>query len=259
MHDADPVVRCVFLGEFRVTVGNALVDTRSSRRTRAVLAYLLAHPRPVSRDVLMDVFWPDARPDAARNNLHVALSGVRTVLRAAWPEPLLQRHGDTYRIAGSARVWRDVEEFERCCAAGNAARTAVDARRHLEAACQLYQDDFLADEPYLEWAAPVRDRLRLAALRAQTTLMEHYMARAEHGSASALGRVILAGDPANEQVHRNLMRCFAETGQRHLALVQFDRLVDALWSMFQVRPLADTVALRDWLRRPDWAPAGGRT
>lgn len=252
---AGPAVRCVLLGEFRVTVENATVDTGASRRTRAVLAFLLTRRRSVSRDVLMETFWPEARPEAARNNLHVALSGVRTVLRAAWPEPLLVRVGDAYRIAESARVWSDVEEFEHCCAAGIAARTDTDAARHLEAACQLYLDDFLTDEPYLEWAAPVRDRLRLAVLHARTRLMELYMARSLYGPAGVLGRLILAGDPANEQVNGNLMRCFAETGQRHLALAQFDRLVDALWSMFRVRTLAATVELRDRLRRSDWTPS----
>ena len=33
------------------------------------------------RDVLMDVFWRDAEPEAARDSLHVALSGVRRALR----------------------------------------------------------------------------------------------------------------------------------------------------------------------------------
>ena len=56
---AAPVLTARLLGRFVVTIDGQLVDTQSSRRTRNVLAYLLAHRRAaVPRDVLMDVFWP---------------------------------------------------------------------------------------------------------------------------------------------------------------------------------------------------------
>jgi hypothetical protein len=75
---AEPAVLTAhFFGTFRVSVDGTPVDTASSRRTRNVLAYLLAHRRAaVPRDVLMEVFWPAAAPDAARNSLHVALTGA---------------------------------------------------------------------------------------------------------------------------------------------------------------------------------------
>src|SRR5215211_3341699 len=77
---ASPMLTAHFLGTFRVTVDGALVDTVSSRRTRSVLAYLLAHRRtPVPRDVLMEVFWPAAEPNSARNSLHVAPSSATSM------------------------------------------------------------------------------------------------------------------------------------------------------------------------------------
>jgi hypothetical protein len=40
-----------FLGDFRVALNGRLIDTASSRRTRALVAYLLSHPEaPVPRD-----------------------------------------------------------------------------------------------------------------------------------------------------------------------------------------------------------------
>ena len=64
-----------------IAVDGSVIDTSSSRRTRNLLAYLVTHrDKPVPRDVLMDVFWPHASPEAARNSLHVALSGVRRTL-----------------------------------------------------------------------------------------------------------------------------------------------------------------------------------
>jgi SARP family transcriptional regulator, regulator of embCAB operon len=251
---ARPLLTAHLLGSFRVAVDGVFVDTVSSQRTRNVLAYLLAHSRfPVPRDVLMEVFWPTAEPKAARNSLHVALSGIRQALRAASPHPLIERRFDTYRIADSVEVWTDAEHFERSCEAARRAEQAGDreaALRCYEAACQLYQGDFLAEDPYLEWAAATRERLRLDAVEAQGRLMAIYIKRADHGPATVLGRRILAIDPCNEQVHRRLMTSYAGSGQHHLALSQYQRLAEALWETFRVRPSAETTTFYEWLRRP---------
>jgi DNA-binding SARP family transcriptional activator len=243
-----------FLGPFRITIDDVAVDTRSSRRTRNLLAYLLAHRRaPVPRDVLMDVFWPEVRPAAARNSLHVALSGVRQALRAATPVTVIERRFDTYRIAESVTVWSDVDQFERACAAGRRADRAGEpaaALRHYETACQVYEGDFIADQPYATWAAGTRDALRLEAVEVQSRLVEMYVERREYGPAVLLGRRVLAVDPYHEPVHRRVMTSYAAAGLRHLALAQYQRLAGALWEEFQVRPSDETKALYDRLRRP---------
>jgi DNA-binding SARP family transcriptional activator len=241
------------LGALRVTVDGNLVDTASSRRTRNLIAYLLAHrAASVPRDVLMEAFWPGAEPVSARNRLHVALSGTRRALRATCPEPVIERHFDAYRIAGSLDVGIDVEQFEQACAAGKAADRAGDAAaaaHHYEAACQLYEGDFLAEEPYAEWALERRDGLRLLAVEIQSRLVEIYAGRRDYGPASLLGRRILTIDPCNEQVHRRLMRCYARSGQRHLALMQYHQMAQTLWENLRVRPSAETAALYEQLRR----------
>lgn len=241
------------LGTFHLAIDGNLVDVASSRRVRSLIAYLLAHRRaPVPRDVLMEVFWPAADPISARNSLHVALSGVRRVLRAAWPEPVVERCFDAYRIAGSVDVWIDVEAFERACATAQVADRTGDievASRAYEAACQLYEGDFLADEPYTEWTLTRRDGLRLLAVQVQSRLVEIYTGRREYGLASVLGRRILTMDPCNEAAHRRLMACYAVSGQRHLALFQYHQMAMTLWETLGVKPSAETSALYHRLRQ----------
>jgi DNA-binding SARP family transcriptional activator len=230
------------------------VDTSSRRRPRQVLAYLLAHRRvPVPRDVLTDVFWPAARPAAARNNLHVALSSVRKALRAAHPDATVERRYDTYRIADSVSVWTDVVQLDEIRRDQERAERRGDreaAMRGQEAACQLYGGDFLADEPYLDWAAPIREALRLEAIEVQSGLVERYLERAMYGPAAVLARRLVALDPCNETAHRQLMNCYAAGGHRHLALSQYHRLTELLWDGLRVRPSAGTTALFERLRRP---------
>jgi DNA-binding SARP family transcriptional activator len=251
---AAPLLAVHFLGTFHVMINGVEVDTASRRRSRDVLAYLLAHgPRPVPQEVLMDAFWPAAEPEAARNNLHVSLSLARRALAAVWPEPVIERSFAGYRISKHVKVWSDVECFEASCDAGRSADRAGDretALRLYEAACQLWHGDFLAEEPYTEWAAFPRERLRFQAVEIQTRLLDLYIEHADNGPAILLGRQILTLDPCNEQVHRRLMKCYAEAGQRHMALSQYRRMAAALWETFQVLPSAEATALYSSLRHP---------
>jgi DNA-binding SARP family transcriptional activator len=249
-----PVLTAHFLGTFHVSIDGLPVDTTSSRRSRHMLAYLLAHRRvPVPRDVLMDVFWPTAEPAAARNSLHVTLSALRRLLRAAYPHSIIERRFDTYRITDSVAVWADVEQFERNRDDGARAERQGDrmsALRYYEAACHLYEADFLADEPYAEWAAPTREALRLDAVEIQSRMVDVYLDRADYGPAAIVARQVLTVDPCNEQTHRSLMTCYAASGQRHLAIAQYHRLTHILWETVRIRPSAETTALFERLRRP---------
>jgi DNA-binding SARP family transcriptional activator len=236
-----------FFGGFGVTLAGQRVDTWSSRRTRTVLAYLVAHHRrPIRRDELLEVFWPGTEPSVARNRLHVALNGVRQVLRAASPEPVIERHVDTYHFTDSVEVHTDIEEFESKYAAARRADRKGEtdiALRHYEAAGQLYEGDFLPDDPYIEWTTGPREAFRLQAIEALERLMEMYIVQRQYGPATVVGRRILGMDACNERVHQHLMRCYAESDQRHLALVQYQRLTTVLWGTFRVRPSHESTEL----------------
>lgn len=252
--DERPLLAAHFLGSFRVTIDGILVDTASRRRTRHVLAYVLTYRRTaVPRDVLTEIFWPNADPAAARNSLHVALSGLRQALRASNPLARIERRFDAYRIADSVSVWTDVEQFEQHrTAAEEAGRRGNQAAalRQQEAACQLYEADFLADEPYLDWAAPIRDALRLDLIDLQSRLIDGYLERGAYGPATFLARRLLDTDPCNEPVNRQLMACYAAAGLRHLALAQYHKLAERLWATLRVTPSAATTAYFQHLRDP---------
>jgi DNA-binding SARP family transcriptional activator len=249
-----PLLAAHLLGTFRVSIDGVPVDLTARRRARQVLAYLFVHRRvAVPRDVLTDLFWPDAGPAAARNNLHVTLTGIRRALAAAHPAAIVERRFDAYRLGGPAVIWTDVEQFERSRAGGQLAERRGDraeALRCLEAASQLYGGEFLADEPYADWAVPFREALRLDAVDALSALVERYAEQGAYGPASVLARRSLTIDPCNEAVHRRLMTCYAATGQRHLALSQYHRLADLLWTTYRVRPAAPTTELFEQLRHP---------
>jgi len=115
----------------------------------------------------MDIFWPDAEPETARNNLNVAMHSLRQALRTVIFLPVIVFENGAYSLEPNLQVWLDVEEFERCVRAGQ----RLEARDQLtaavaeyETAISLYQGDFLEQNPYEEWTILDRERLRGAYL-----------------------------------------------------------------------------------------------
>ena len=242
------------LGGCVIAVDGSVIDTSSSRRTRNLLAYLVTHRKePVPRDVLMDVFWPDASPEAARNSLHVALTGVRRTLSDVTTCPLLERRFDTYQLVPSAGAWVDVTEFEHYAELGQRLDRRGDsaaARRAYEMAADLYEGDFLADDPYGSWPRTVREALRLQVIELRIRLVDHYLEVSDLPAATTTARAALALDPHNEVLHRQLMGCYASSGQTHRALAQYHQCAELLWDDFHIRPAPETTRIFDELRSP---------
>src|SRR5690348_653410 len=56
------------LGKFSLELAHITTPALSTQKARALLAYLVAHRESeVARERLLEMFWPDATPDAARD------------------------------------------------------------------------------------------------------------------------------------------------------------------------------------------------
>jgi DNA-binding SARP family transcriptional activator len=248
-----PVLAAHLLGPFRVTLNGRPIESWPSGRGRAVLKYLLAQRgQPVPRDVLMDRFWPDASPEAARRNLHQAIYSLRQALRAAADVPVVVFQDGAYCLSTELRVWVDIQEFERHIAAGRrheATGQLAAAAAAYEAAVNLYSGDFLADDPYEEWPLLTRERLRVAYLATLDRLAEIVLSQGQLAACVLLCQRILACDHCHEDAHRRLMRCYSRQGQHHLALRQYQACVEALRDELDVEPDPATTQLYERIRR----------
>jgi DNA-binding SARP family transcriptional activator len=67
-----------FLSEHRVLLDGNRVSDWPNVRGKSIFNYLVTHRRrPVPREVLMNLFWPEVGSEAARNNLNVAIYGLQ--------------------------------------------------------------------------------------------------------------------------------------------------------------------------------------
>ena len=252
----NPHIQAYFLGSFRILVNNQPIESWPSKKGRSILAYiLLNHKKKIPKDILMDVFWRDYSPDSARNNLNVAICGLRKALKSVqknFNHILLE--DDYYLLNPMLELWIDFEEFVEHHDAGQSFErkgNLIDAIKEYEAGESLYQGDFLEEDLYEDWPIFQRESLKDSYFAILDRLSRYYFKEKRYVTCIHLCQKILAKDNCREDSHRLLMRCFTRQCQRNLALRQFDLCVQDLKQELDVAPMKETVALYHKIRNEE--------
>lgn len=250
LHQSDAfglAIHC--LGSFRVYRNGQPLNDWNSLKGQAIFKYLLTHQSSlIPKDVLMDVFWPQADPDAARRNLHQAIYSLRQTLKQGQreAEPIIQFENDCYFLNPALSLWLDYRQFEQHVQTGQrleAGGRLTEALTDYRLAEELYRGDFLEEDLYEDWTSAPREHWRNMYLELADCLSEHYLHQGNLAGAMALCEKILLLDNCNEQAHRRLMQCYQNQGQRHLAVRQYRQCVQRLKSELDVPPGEETQSL----------------
>ena len=210
------------LGSFQVVRDEeAIAPSAWKRRKAKELFWLLcaADRHSLAREQAMEALWPEASGDAVGGRFRVALHALQSAL-----EPdRRQREPTRFVLASPDRVWLnpsevevDIDDFTR---RADAALQMVGGER-LQAsldALDVYHGPFLADQPYLEWAGPIRTRaasqFRDLALDAATQLSQ----RGDHARAVRLGQRAMDADPFHDECCRTIVLAYLAAGDRDSA------------------------------------------
>jgi DNA-binding SARP family transcriptional activator len=245
---AEADVAALMLGPLEMDVAGRRVLRWSSLKARAVFQYLLIHRgRPVRRDVLMELQWPDHTYTSARNNLNVALHSLRSTLDGPWQglQPVLYQDG-CYVLNPGLTWWVDRDEFLSALSQADMDSTSGQPRQaiyHYRRAIELYRGPLFEDDLAGDWYLPEQRHLAELYLQALESLGQIYFDRAQFASAECCGQLALASDPCCEPVHRLLMRCYAAQNKQQLVTRQYRLCIDALRDELDVSPGAETLRL----------------
>lgn len=241
-------VRVQVLGPFRVVVNDQPIEDWPNGKTKAIFKYLLLHRhRPIAREALMELFWPDLDPEAARNNLNVAIHRLRRTLARGASDAAFVLFADGHYVLNPRFVLRtDVDEFDehrqRALREESAGRTD-QAAEALQRCVDLYQTELLAEDRYETWIESPRQRLRDSYLDALGRLCRYHLMREQYAACTSMCARILVVDSCNEDAHRMLMRCYARMSQPHLATQQYQTCVRTLARELGISPSADTISV----------------
>src|SRR3954451_5854543 len=157
------MLRVFTLGRLRVeSPEGELSGDWIDQRAGQLLRYLACERRRIApADAVAEAIWPQAGP-AAANSVRHFVHVLRERLEPRRPKGMQSSYvvcsRGGYALA-SGRVWIDADEFEAEARRGMAALASGDVRTaelRLVRATQLYEGDFLSEEPYAEWALAER-------------------------------------------------------------------------------------------------------
>lgn len=226
------------LGTPRITLDGQPVPDLSSYKAQALLFYLAVTAQPCSRGRLAGLLWGEIDEERARTSLRGALSKLRHLLQGHLQ---VRRHNLAFDRDSSYTL--DVARFEQ-----NLQRPQPTLAQLAEAA-ELYRGEFLQDfnlrdaPLFDEWAVAQRERLHQMALRALYRLATYHAQQREYQTGIKYLNRLLALEPWLEEAHRELMRLFTLTGQRSMALIQYDVCRQMLAEELGIEPAAETTAL----------------
>jgi DNA-binding SARP family transcriptional activator len=214
-------LRVFTLGRLRVEAGDGeLAGEWLDQRPGQLLRYLVCQRHRVApADAIAEAIWPQSGPAASTSVRHF-VHALRERLEPERPKGsqssyVVCRNGGYALASGHVRV--DADEFESAAGRGMAALAAGDlhaAERRLARAARIYDDDFLSDEPYAEWALAERERLRALACNVLRALAE---VRAGRPEAAACLERLADMEPFDSDVQRQLITAWLGQGRRSRA------------------------------------------
>lgn len=213
------------LGGFELRLEGRTVDLAPVRpRARALLRLLALNAgSAVHHETVEAAMWPDADPEAASRNLHVAIAALRRVLEPGAGRgtfQLLRRDGDAYRLGLPAGAEVDLLRFEAAVASGRAARergAEGAAKAAFEDALEAYTGDLLPEDGPAEWVADRREQARLAAVGAAQALAEICLGQGDAEGAARAASAGLRIERYHDPLWRLLIRSRDEAGDQGAA------------------------------------------
>ncbi|MFW6313882.1 MAG: AfsR/SARP family transcriptional regulator, partial [Spirochaetota bacterium] len=237
--------------EIRVS---GVVQTHVRHKTLALIAFLLVEDRPVRRDTLAALLWPNSGQAFARRNLRTCLHDARRALG----DHAFEMSGDVVRLEPSAvqsdiQRLRQLESSDRASSPGpehDAFLTRALLGGFMEGLSLPDTEEF--DTWQLQTGEALRTRLsRIAAERVAVEL--------DHGRSNQileLGRALVRSDPLDEAHQELLLRILAAEGDWGSALRQFELYRTTLMSELGETPSPEIAGIvrRIATRDPELGP-----
>ncbi len=233
------------LGQFKVCLNGHPITTFDYDKVRALLAYLVVEAkRPIRREKLAGLLWPEFSESAARTNLRSSLARLRkTIGDYEADPPFLLITRQTIQFNQDSNYDFDLGTFTSYLKDVESRPTDI---AKLEQAVSLYGGSFLEgfsipDSPSFEhWILVTRESVQYQILRALHHLAGCYQEQGAIEKALEYAKRQLELDPYQENAHQQIMWLLALNGQRNEALAIFENYQQRLETELGVTPLDKT-------------------
>lgn len=207
--------------------------------------------RSHSRETLAGFLWPEHKEEKALASLRNTVWSLKQTLGEGW----IVTERDSLSLWDDVDLWLDVAYFKQLAAipiahhAQHAPDICADCFGSLQEAIELYRGEFMAgfhlpDSPkYDEWQSFENAKLQHDFDTALHQAGQYLSLRGQFEPAIQFAKRRVVQNPLNEQAHQDLIQAYAGTGQRALAIRQYQECVRILRDELDIAPSKETTAL----------------
>ncbi len=259
------MLKIELIGTVVISKDNQAFSLSRAKRIEALLVYLaVEHARPIRRETLLGLLFPESTETQARTALRQTLRRLRQQLAEDAAAPYLLVEKASLQFNKESDFQLDIHQFEeaiRGCAAHQAPGQAYSYTDNCAAcvaswqeAIALYRGDFLSDfyladcVEFEQWAEGIRAQLRQQIQTVLQRVITYWTLRNDYASAIRYARQLVLLDVWNEAAQRQLINLLAQSGKRTQALGQYEQLFNLLNVELGVEPEPQTIALIERIR-----------
>ncbi len=221
------------LGGLSLGENGGAIENLGSRKAEALLVYLAVEGRALNRDLLAALFWPESGQKHASASLRVALSILRKHLGA-----YVDISRNSVRLDPEAEIYFDLSDLEGKLTSGD-----------IQGALALYQGDLLegfyvrGSPEFEDWLRFEQEHVRRSLVKALHKCISREIEAGAYAKGLPFVRRLLTLDPLDELAYQQSMQLLALTGQRTVALAEYETCCQVLREELGVEPSWETKEL----------------
>ena len=250
------------LGPPQISFEGKRLEEKLSGKALALVYYLAVERRPIGREILASLLWPNTPPSLSKRYLRNLLVSVRKV----FPKQLQSDRNVVQLILDDERAL-DLFQLQQGLEALNRGEEmqGIEQIKVQQARLELYRGDFLEGfhiidaAPFEEWLQQERESLRQQFLTGVSTLADAFAAHAAYEEALATIGQLIALSPWSESAIVRQMQWLVALGRSGEALRWFERHRLVLADEYNASPAPDVIGLYESIRHGTYAPAGDST
>jgi DNA-binding SARP family transcriptional activator len=248
-------IRIELMGNFQVVCEGSEAVRFHPGRPAALLGYLATQfGRKISRDIVMEVLWPEVEETSGRNRLKQTLSVLRRQLGADESSlaEIIVTDRDFLSI-DTSNVLVDVVQFESLLRTAESVTKDSERLPLLAQGLGLFRGEFLYGF-YDDWILTERERLEGQRAEILRTLIPKLEAAGDVTTAINYARLWVKSDQLNEEAAGALIRLLLVSGNRQEAERQFRILERILRQELGIKPAPWIPALLEQIYVPPEPP-----
>ncbi|MDH3354094.1 MAG: hypothetical protein OEL79_02630 [Chromatiales bacterium] len=250
-------LKIALLGCVEIRLAGIPINIGYAKLHGLLVVLAVSNSKPLQRDYLAELFWPDMPTDTGRQNLRRALYNLKSALGESSHLLVTNKHSVTLSHQG---LWLDVNELTDNKTSSDQIQGASDIVQ-MEYKVKLYRAEFMMGfslpgcQDFDDWLQLQRESLHRHMLNLLEHLSNHHKQAGSHSKALKFALRHIELEPWNEAAQRQVMHLYALNGQESEAARQYDVIRTLLKNELDIEPTEETQNLITHIRNGKFSTA----